>query len=29
MKYITTIDDKEFEIEIVDEHHISIGDKFA
>jgi len=27
MKYITTIDDKEFEIEVVDEHHIRIGDR--
>ena len=26
MKYITTIDDKEFEIEVVDERHIRIGD---
>lgn len=25
MKYITTIDDKEFEIEVVDEHHIRVG----
>lgn len=25
MKYVTTIEDKEFEIEIVDEHHIHIG----
>src|SRR3989304_2188775 len=27
MKYITTIDNKEFEIEIVDERHIRIGDR--
>jgi biotin carboxyl carrier protein len=27
MKYITTIDDKEFEIEIVDERHIRIGER--
>jgi biotin carboxyl carrier protein len=27
MKYITTIDNKEFEIEIVDEKHIRIGDR--
>jgi biotin carboxyl carrier protein len=27
MKYITTIDDKKFEIEVVDEHHIRIGDR--
>ena len=27
MKYITTIDDKEFEIEVVDERHIRIGDR--
>ncbi|MBK8615732.1 MAG: biotin/lipoyl-binding protein [Anaerolineales bacterium] len=27
MKYITTIDNKEFEIEIVDESHIRIGDR--
>jgi len=27
MKYITTIDNKEFEIEVVDEHHIRIGDR--
>lgn len=27
MKYITTINDKQYEIEIVDEHHIRIGDK--
>ncbi|MFN8382437.1 MAG: acetyl-CoA carboxylase biotin carboxyl carrier protein subunit [Anaerolineales bacterium] len=27
MKYVTTVDDKEFEIEIVDEHHIRIGDR--
>jgi biotin carboxyl carrier protein len=27
MKYITTIDDKEFEIEIVDEHHVRIGER--
>ncbi|MBI3152411.1 MAG: biotin/lipoyl-binding protein [Chloroflexi bacterium] len=27
MKYVTTINDKEFEIEIVDDHHIRIGDR--
>ncbi len=27
MKYVTTIDDKDFEIEVVDEHHIRIGDR--
>ena len=27
MKYITTIDEKEFEIEVVDERHIQIGDR--
>lgn len=27
MKYITTINDKEFEVEIVDEHHVKIGDR--
>jgi biotin carboxyl carrier protein len=27
MKYITTSDDKEFEIEVVDERHIRIGDR--
>lgn len=27
MKYITTIDNKEYEIEVVDEHHIRIGDR--
>ena len=27
MKYVTTIEDKEFEIEIVDDHHIRIGDR--
>lgn len=27
MKYITTIDNKEFEIEIVDERHIRIGER--
>jgi len=27
MKYVTTIDDQEFEIEIVDERHIRIGDR--
>ena len=27
MKYITTIDNKEFEIEVVDERHIRIGDR--
>jgi biotin carboxyl carrier protein len=26
MKYITTVDDQQFEIEVVDEHHIRIGD---
>jgi len=27
MKYITTIDDKPYEIEIVDDHHIRIGNR--
>lgn len=27
MKYVTTIEDKEYEIEIVDDHHIRIGDR--
>ena len=27
MKYITTIDEKQFEIEVVDDHHIRIGDR--
>jgi biotin carboxyl carrier protein len=27
MKYVTTIEDKEFQIEILDEHHIRIGDR--
>ncbi|RJP51809.1 MAG: biotin/lipoyl-binding protein [Anaerolineaceae bacterium] len=27
MKYVTTVDEKEFEIEIVDEHHIRVGDR--
>jgi biotin carboxyl carrier protein len=27
MKYVTTIDDKDFEIEVLDEHHIRIGDR--
>jgi biotin carboxyl carrier protein len=27
MKYITTINDKEFEVEIVDEQHVKIGDR--
>ena len=27
MKYITTVDDQQFEIEVVDEHHIRIGDR--
>ncbi|HUI89924.1 MAG TPA: biotin/lipoyl-containing protein [Anaerolineales bacterium] len=27
MKYITTIDEKEFAVDIIDEHHISINDK--
>ncbi len=27
MKYITTVDNQEFEIEVVDEHHIRIGDR--
>jgi biotin carboxyl carrier protein len=29
MKYITTIDDKTFEIEVVDERHIRIGDRLV
>jgi biotin carboxyl carrier protein len=27
MKYVTTVDGKEFEIEVVDDHHIRIGDR--
>ena len=27
MKYITTIDDKEFTVDIIDDHHVSINDK--
>lgn len=27
MKYVTTVNDKDFEIEIVDEHHIRIGER--
>jgi len=27
MKYITTIDNREFEIEVVDEHHVRIGER--
>ncbi len=27
MKYITTIDNQQFEIEVVDEHHIRIGER--
>ena len=27
MKYITTVDDQQFEIEVVDEHHIRVGDR--
>ncbi|MCE9647429.1 MAG: acetyl-CoA carboxylase biotin carboxyl carrier protein subunit [Chloroflexi bacterium] len=27
MKYVTTIDNQQFEIEVVDEHHIRIGDR--
>lgn len=27
MKYVTTINEKDFEIEIVDDHHIRIGDR--
>jgi biotin carboxyl carrier protein len=27
MKYVTTIDNKEFEIEIIDERHVRIGDR--
>ncbi|MDD2923217.1 MAG: hypothetical protein PHQ36_13105, partial [Anaerolineales bacterium] len=27
MKYITAIDEKEFEIEVVDERHVRIGDR--
>ena len=27
MKYVTTIDNQEFEIEVVDEHHIRIGER--
>ena len=27
MKYITTVNNKEFEIEVVDEHHVRIGDR--
>ncbi len=27
MKYITTIDEKEFTIDIIDDHHVSVNDK--
>ncbi len=27
MKYVTTVDEKEFVIEIVDEHHVRVGDR--
>ena len=27
MRYITTIDNKEFEIEVVDERHVRIGER--
>src|SRR5688572_4268294 len=27
MKYVTTVNDKEFMIEVVDEHHVRIGDR--
>jgi biotin carboxyl carrier protein len=27
MKYITTIDNQEFEIEVIDEHHIRVGER--
>jgi len=27
MKYVTTVDGKEFEIEVVDDHHIRVGDR--
>jgi biotin carboxyl carrier protein len=27
MKYITTIDEKEFAVDIIDDHHVSINDK--
>jgi len=27
MKYVTTIDNQQFDIEVVDEHHIRIGDR--
>jgi biotin carboxyl carrier protein len=27
MKYVTTIDNKEFEIEVIDERHVRIGDR--
>jgi biotin carboxyl carrier protein len=27
MKYIATIDDKDFEVEVLDDHHIRIGDR--
>ena len=29
MKYITTIDEKEFEVEVIDERHIRIGDRLV
>ena len=27
MKYITTVNDKEYAIEVVDDHHVRIGDR--
>ncbi len=27
MRYVTTVDGKEFEIEVVDDHHVRIGDR--
>lgn len=29
MKYVTTIEGKEFQIEIVDEHHVRVGDRLV
>ena len=27
MKYITTVNEKEYSIEVVDDHHVRIGDR--
>ena len=29
MKYVTTIEGKEFEIEVVDDHHVRVGDRLV